>query len=155
MARSRFAGKKTLAESKAALHELTICPLHWWQLAISPLAVSASADDFAVSESAIEIPAGQGVSGEASLELAAAPDGLFDEGDETVAIRFVPGGGVNARLGGDLEVVIHDAGVSPCPGANVVATRPEPGGPAWVCSDGRCRPEIPSFRYSRPNRRRR
>ena len=103
-----------------------------WQLAISPLEVSASADDFAVSESTIEIPAGEGVSGEASLELAAAPDGLFDEGDETVAIRFVPGGGVNARLGGDLQVVIHDAGVSPCPGANVVATRPEPGGPARV-----------------------
>ena len=103
-----------------------------WQLAISPLGVSASADDFAVSATEIEIPAGQGVSGEASLELAAAPDGLFDEGDETVAIRFVPGGGVNARLGGDIEVVIHDAGVSPCPGASVVATPPEPGGPAMV-----------------------
>ena len=103
-----------------------------WQLTVSPLAVTASADDFDLPGSGIEIPAGQGVSGEASLELAAVPDGLFDEGDETVAIRFVPGGGVNARLGANLQVVIQDAGVSPCPGTTVVATRPAPGGPADV-----------------------
>lgn len=101
-----------------------------WQLAISPLAVTASDEDFDLSEGSVEIPAGQGISGEASLELTAVSDGLFDEGDETIAIRFVPGGGVNATLGGDLRVVIHDAGVSPCPGTNVVATRPRPGGPA-------------------------
>ena len=103
-----------------------------WQLAISPLAVTASDDDYELSTGSVEIPAGQGVSGEASLELTAAEDGQFDEGDETVAIRFVPGGGVNARLGGDLQVSIRDAGVAPCAGLNVVATRPEPGGPADV-----------------------
>ena len=67
-----------------------------------------------------------------SFELAAVEDVQFDEGDESVAIRFVPGGGVNARLGGDLAVSIRDAGVAPCDGLNVVATRPEPGGPADV-----------------------
>ena len=103
-----------------------------WQLAVSPLAVTASDDDFELSAASVEIPAGQGVSGEASLELTAAEDVLFDEGDETVAIRFVPGGGVNARLGGDLQVSIRDAGVAPCAGLNVVATRPAPGGPADV-----------------------
>ena len=103
-----------------------------WQLAVSPLAVTASDDDFELSTASVEIPAGQGVSGEVSLELAATEDGQFDEGDETVAIRFVPGGGVNARLGGDLQVSIRDAGVAPCAGLNVVATRPEPGGPADV-----------------------
>ena len=103
-----------------------------WELAVSPLAVTASADDFELSTGSVEIPAGQGVSGEVSLELAAAEDVLFDEGDETVAIRFVPGGGVNARLGADLPVSIRDAGVAPCAGLNVVATRPEPGGPANV-----------------------
>ena len=103
-----------------------------WQLPVSPLAVTASDDDFELTAASVEIPAGQGVSGEASLELVAAEDGQFDEGDETVAIRFVPGGGVNARLGGDLQVSIRDAGVAPCAGLNVVATRPEPGGPADV-----------------------
>ena len=103
-----------------------------WQLAISPLAVTASDDDYELSTGSVEIPAGQGVSGEVSIELTAAEDGQFDEGDETVAIRFVPGGGVNARLGGDLQVSIRDGGVAPCAGLNVVATRPEPGGPADV-----------------------
>ena len=103
-----------------------------WQLSVSPLPVTASTADFELSASSIEIPAGQGVSGEASLELAAVGDNFFDEGEETVAIRFVPGGGVNARLGTDLQVVIHDGGVFPCTGVNVVATRPAPGGPADV-----------------------
>ena len=103
-----------------------------WHLSVSPLPVTASAEDFELATASIEIPAGQGVSGEASVELAAVQDTQFDEGDETVAIRFVPGGGVNARLGADLQVSIRDAGAAPCPGLTIVATRPEPGGPADV-----------------------
>ena len=103
-----------------------------WQLAISTLPVTASAGDFELATANIEIPAGQGVSGEASVELAAVEDVQFDEGDETVAVRFVPGGGVNAQLGADLEVRIRDAGVTPCPGLVVAATSPAPGGPADV-----------------------
>ena len=100
-----------------------------WTLSVATLPVTASADDFELPETTIEIPAGQGVSGEASLELAVLGDNQFDEGPETVAVRFVPGGGVNARLGADLQVRIRDGGVSPCPGLNIVATRPKPGGP--------------------------
>lgn len=96
-----------------------------WQLGVSPLPGTASADDFHLSPDSVEIPAGQGVSGEASLVLAAAADGVFDEGDETVAIRFVPGGGVNAQLGADLQVSIRDAGVSPCAELRVLAGQPE------------------------------
>ena len=103
-----------------------------WQLSVSSLPVTASADDYELATASIEIPAGEGVSGEATVELAAVEDTQFDEGDETVAIRFVPGGGVNARLGADLQVSIRDAGVAPCPGLSIVATRPEPGGPADV-----------------------
>lgn len=103
-----------------------------WTLSVSTLPVTASAADFELVEATIEIPAGQGVSGESSLELAALADDQFDEGPETVAVRFVPGGGVNARTGADLQVRIEDGGVSPCPGLGIVATRPEPGGPADV-----------------------
>lgn len=94
------------------------------QLAISPLAESAAADDFELSHTGIQIPAGEGVSGETSLQLSAAVDTRFDEGDETVSVRFVPSEGVNVRLGADLRIVIQDGGVSPCIGVNLVATRP-------------------------------
>ena len=100
-----------------------------WQLGISPLPESASVDDFELSMPSIEIPAGQGVSGEAVLELTAASDTVFDEGDETVAIRFVPGGGVDASLGTNLRVSIRDAAVYPCTGVSILATPPGPGGP--------------------------
>ena len=99
-----------------------------WQRSVSPLPESASADDFELSVTSVEVPAGQGVSGEAFLELTATEDPIFDEGDEAVLIRFVPGGPVNARLGADLRVSIHDSGVSPCPGVSLVATPPAPGG---------------------------
>ena len=95
-----------------------------WQLGISPLPESASVDDFELSMPSIEIPAGQGVSGEAVLELTASSDTVFDEGDETVAIRFVPGGGVDASLGTNLRVSIRDAAVSPCTGVSILATPP-------------------------------
>ena len=95
-----------------------------WRLVISPLAQSASADDFELSATSIEIPAAQGVSGDAFLELTAIRDGVFDEGGETLALRFVPDERVAARLGGDLGILIQDGGVSPCPGVSLVATRP-------------------------------
>lgn len=95
-----------------------------WQLAVSSLPESASPDDFVFPNTTIEIPAGEAVSGEAFLELTATPDGVFDEGDETLAVRFVPSPGVNAQLGADLRMVIKDGGVSPCRGVNLVASRP-------------------------------
>ena len=94
------------------------------RLAISPLPDSASTDDFELSGASIQIPAGEGLSGEASLQLVAALDTKFDEGDETVSVRFVPSEGVNVRLGADLRIVIQDGGVSPCTGVNLIATRP-------------------------------
>ena len=95
-----------------------------WQLAVSALPESASPDDFAFPTTTIEIPAGEAISGEAFLELTATPDRVFDEGDETLAVRFVPSPGVNAQLGADLRMVIQDGGVSPCRGVNLVASRP-------------------------------
>ena len=95
-----------------------------WRLVISPLAQSASADDFELSATSIEIPAGQEVSGDAFLELTAIRDDLFDEGDETLALRFVPDESVTAQLGDDLGILIQDGGVSPCPGVSLIATRP-------------------------------
>ena len=59
------------------------------------------------------------------MRLAAQTDGLFAEGDETATIRFMPDPGVNAELGGDLEVVIEEAGASPCPGVRIAALPPE------------------------------
>lgn len=103
-----------------------------WTLTVSTLPVTASAADFELSGATIDIPAGQGVSGESSFELAALADSQFDEGPETGALRFVPGGGVNARLGADLQVSIQDGGVAPCPALNIVATRPERGEPANI-----------------------
>lgn len=74
-------------------------------LSVSNLSATASVDDFELAEASVEIPAGQGVSGESLLQLAALGDNQFDGGPETVAVRFVPGGGVNASLGADVRVL--------------------------------------------------
>lgn len=94
------------------------------RLVIAPLAESASTEDFELSNTSVEIPAGEGVSGEAVLVMTAVPDQLFDEGDETVALQFASPQGVNVQLGADLRIAIQDGGVSPCAGVHLVASRP-------------------------------
>lgn len=98
---------------------------------VSALPGTAAASDFRLERTAFEIPAGRGVSGELAVPVSAPPDRFFSEGDETVAIRFVPpGGAVGVRLGRDLEFTIREGGASPCPGLTLSARPPtasEPG----------------------------
>ena len=93
---------------------------------LSALPGTASREDFELEGGPLELPPGEGQSGQVALRLTARTDGLFAEGDETVTIRFIPDQGVNAELGGDLEVVIEEAGASPCPGVRIAARPPEP-----------------------------
>ena len=96
------------------------------QLELSTLPGTASREDFELEGGSLELPPGEGASGEFTLQLTGRTDGLFAEGDETVTIRFMPDPGLNAQLGGDLEVVIEEAGASPCPGMRIEALPPGP-----------------------------
>ena len=82
-------------------------------------------DDYELSSNTFDIPAGQGVTGTATISLTALVDNEIAEGEESVGLRLQPPGGVRAQLGPDLEVRIADVGASPCAGVQVVATRIE------------------------------
>ena len=90
-----------------------------WRLRISPLAGTAASGDFSLPNAVVEIPAGSGTSGEVSFDLTALADDDFEEGTETLTLRFVPDPAVNARLGGDLPVSLREGGV-------LVSFGPEP-----------------------------
>ena len=93
---------------------------------LSALPGTASREDFELEGGPLELPPGEGVSGQFALRLTARTDGLFAEGDETVTIRFIPDRDVNAELGAALEVVIEEAGALPCPGIRIEALLPRP-----------------------------
>lgn len=95
-------------------------------LDISTLPDTASREDFELKGGPLDLPPGEGSSGEFAFELTAQTDALFAEGDETVTIRFLPDPTVKALVGGDLEVVIEEGGASPCPGVRIAALPPEP-----------------------------
>ncbi len=99
-----------------------------WSLHVSALPGTAAEEDFELAVGAVEIPAGTGASGEVAVSLTAANDLLFAEGDETLILRFVRDPAVGADLGDDLEVVIREAGVSPCAGLRVEALPPAEAG---------------------------
>ena len=82
-----------------------------WRLSISPVPGTADAADFSLPEGFVEIPAGSGTTGEVVFRLVGLLDSNFDEGSETLALRFVPDPAVNAEIGGDLPMMIHDGGV--------------------------------------------
>lgn len=82
-----------------------------WRLRVSPLPGTAESADFSLPNPVVEIPAGSGTSGEVTLDLTALPDDHFEEGTETLSLRFVPDPAVNARLGGDLPVSLREGGV--------------------------------------------
>lgn len=82
-----------------------------WRLQVSPLPGTAESADFSLPNPVVEIPAGSGTSGEVTLDLTALPDDHFEEGTETLSLRFVPDPAVNARLGGDLPVSLREGGV--------------------------------------------
>lgn len=82
-----------------------------WRLRISPLPGGAQSADFSLPNAFVEIPAGAGAAGTVSLELTALADDEFEEGTETLSLRFVPDPSVNAQLGADLPVSIREGGV--------------------------------------------
>lgn len=81
-----------------------------WRLRISPFPGTAAAADFSLPESAVEIPAGSGTSGEVSFTVAGLFDDDFEEGTETLRLAFVPDPAVEAQLGADLTVSIREGG---------------------------------------------
>ena len=91
-------------------------------LMVSPLDQGAAPEDYELSATTLEIPAGQGVSGTGTLAFTALSDGRISEGEEVVALRLVPPGGVRAQLGSDLAVTIADGPGVPCPGVAVQAS---------------------------------
>ena len=82
-----------------------------WQLSISPVPGTAEAADFSIPENVVDVPAGRGITGDAVFRLVGLPDANFDEGPETLDLRFVPDPAVNAQIGGDVPVVIQEGGV--------------------------------------------
>ena len=91
-------------------------------LMVSPLDQGAAPEDYELSATTLEIPAGQGVSGTGTLAFTALSDGRISEGEEVVALRLVPPGGVRAQLGSDLAVTIADGPGVPCAGVSVQAS---------------------------------
>ena len=59
-------------------------------LEISPLAVTAEAEDYELSATVIEIPAGSGGDETTALSFTAVRDRAIAEGEETLVLRFVP-----------------------------------------------------------------
>ena len=130
-------GTVTVAEGETAeiemryrINSLT-SPL---SLMVSPLGQQAAPEDYELSATSFEIPAGQGVSGTAALAFTALPDDRISEGEELVALRLVPPGGVRAQLGRDLAVTIADGPGVPCPGVEVQASPivPLDSAPQWL-----------------------
>ena len=95
-----------------------------WKLGLSVLGDTTGEDDFELSADTVEIPAGQGLSGEVPIVLTARTDAAFAEESERASIRFVPDPDQSAALGGELRVSIRDSGAVPCPGVRILAERP-------------------------------
>ena len=81
-----------------------------WRLSITPVPGTAAAADFSIPENFVDIPAGSGTTGEVVFRLVGLPDANFDEGSETLTLRFVPDPAVNAQIGDELPVVIQEGG---------------------------------------------
>lgn len=97
-------------------------------LSVSPLLLTLAENDLLLEDAAFEIPAGRGLAGNALLRLTPTADNLFAEADETGSLRLVPPDPamVSMRLGPDLDFVVREAGVSPCPGVRLRAEPPAP-----------------------------
>lgn len=81
-----------------------------WRLLIAAVPDTAEAADFSIPENFVDIPAGSGTTGEVVFRLVGLPDANFDEGSETLTLRFVPDPAVNAQIGEELPVVIQEGG---------------------------------------------
>lgn len=78
---------------------------------------------------------GQGTTGTVTLDLAALADDQFDEGAETLSLRFAPDPTVNAQFGDDLPVSIREGGalVSFAAGGPDEPPLELPEGSGWTC----------------------
>lgn len=81
------------------------------RLRVSPILGTASAADIQLPSSALVIPAGRGTTGEVTFSLVGVHDLDFEEGTETLFLRFVPDPSVNVQYGVDLSVTIAEGGV--------------------------------------------
>ena len=98
-----------------------------WNAELSFRPETASEADFRTSGTAVHIPAGRIATGEIAVPLTAVSDLLFSEGEETLAVAFVPRAGAAAprpKLGPDLVIGIAEAARSDCPGVVFDSTRP-------------------------------
>jgi len=96
----------------------------------SPLALrigvgdaSAGEDDYTLSAESLEIPPGSG-HGALSFEVHAHEDALFAEGDERLLLQLIPASASLARVEGNLEIIIEEAGVRPCRGVRLSGDAP-------------------------------
>lgn len=98
-----------------------------WNAELSFLPETASEADFRTSGTAVHIPAGRIATGEIAVPVTAVSDLLFDEGEETLMVAFVPPSGASAprpKLGGDMVIAIAEAARSACRGIGFDSTRP-------------------------------
>ena len=96
------------------------------RVTVSPLEETATADDYDFPEAGFAIPPGSGTTGTAVLSLAALPDRLFAEGEETLILRLEGPNGVTAQFDqGSARVRINDAAVNPCRGVTIVGEPPQ------------------------------
>lgn len=92
------------------------------QIGVAAQNQTAADEDYELLSESIAIPP-SAASGTANVSLRALEDGLFAEGDETLVMQLVaPSAAV--QVGGNLEVAIEDAGVSPCTGIRIAAEPP-------------------------------
>lgn len=100
---------------------------------VFPVGQGASREDYELSATSFEIPAGQGVAGTAALALTALPDNQISEGQEMVFFRLAPPAGIRAQLGANLIVTIADGAGVACPGIRVQASPVAPlDGAPWL-----------------------
>ena len=102
-----------------------------WNAELSFRPETASEADFRTLGTAVHIPAGRIATGEIAVPLTAVSDLLFDEGDETLAVAFVPPVGATAprpKLGPDLAVTIAEGARESCRGVGFDSTRPRRSG---------------------------
>ena len=87
---------------------------------------NAGAEDYELSDTRFEIPAGSSPEGTLDLAVAGQADDAFAEGDERLSLQLTVLAESPAEVGPSLPVTIADAPVSPAPGIEVTATPPEP-----------------------------
>lgn len=108
----------------------------------------AGAEDYELSETRFEIPAGSLPEGTFDLAVAGQADDAFAEGDERLLLQLTVLSESPADVGPSLPVAILDAPVSPVPGVSLAATPPErieaARGLSYTLADARLRTTLTS-----------